>query len=115
MGMLLLLGLGLRAGRKATVRRFEGEPGSEGMAAEARFNESLSVVQGGFVCGECGAGNVVCERGEAVVLALATGLDAKAGPSPTGTVGNCLLGRTGSVIGRQDVSVRVESLVETQA
>ena len=85
------------------------------MAAEARFNESLSVVQGRFVCGECGAGNVVCERGEAAVLASAADLDAKAGPSPTGTVGNCLLGNTGSVIGRKEVSVRVVSLVETQA
>ena len=85
------------------------------MAAEARFNESLSVVRGGFVCGECGAGNVVCERGEAAVLASVADLDAKAGPSPTGTVGNCLLGNTGSVIGRKEVSVRVVSLVETQA
>ena len=97
------------------MRRLVGEPGPEGVAAEARFNESLSVVRGGIVCVECGAGNVECERGEAAVLASVADLDAKAGPSPTGTVGNCLLGNTGSVIGRKEVSVRVASLVETQA
>ena len=49
------------------------------------------------------------------MLALANGLMSRAGPSPSGVVGNCRFGSTGSVIGREDVSAREESLVETQA
>ena len=49
------------------------------------------------------------------MLALANGLMPRAGPSPLGVVGNCCFGSTGSVIGREDVSAREESCMETQA